>query len=252
MIVQTLIVGFLALRTLLLGQGSVVTSTDIEKMLTAKISDAIIVGHVRQTGSPVTLSIDEIITLKKLGASDTLIESIMNPAPAIASKSLVSSGTKLELGVYAKKGEAWVEIATEVVNFKSSGILKAYTFRMDLNGRISGGSSRTTLKTPIEIMLITPEGVNANEYQLVRLRPKDTLREFRMMSSGIGGAKSGVDRDAVAYDFKKIGPGQFTINLPSSVVAGEYAFLPPMGAGGGGMGGPGASLGKAYTFRVLE
>lgn len=233
------------------GQTTVLTSSEIEKMLAAKISEAIIVARVNQAGLPIALSVDEIINLKKLGASDTLIESILSPSQKGAATA-PARDTKLEVGVYARKAGNWVEVGPEVVNFKSSSPFKAYTFRMDMNGHIGGASSRTTLKTPIEIMLITAEGISASEFQLVRLRLKNTHREFRFMSSGLGGAKSGVDRDAVPYDFKKIMPGQFTINLPASVVAGEYAFLPPMGGGAGGIGSPGATLGKAYTFRVLE
>ena len=247
-------------------QGPAITVTDIEMLLAVKMTDDVIIAKAKRFGKPVELSTEEMISLKRAGASDSLIRQLLtigaaggsaeavlgNTQPATPSNSPPSE-PKLELGVYAKKGDAWMEISSEVVNVKSSGILKMYTFRMDLNGRISGASSKTTLKTPIEIMLMTAEGVSANEYQLVRLKSKDTVREFRFASSGLGGAKSGVDRDAITFDFKKLRAGQFTISLPSSVVAGEYAFLPPMGVGGGGMGGgPGASIGKAYTFRVLE
>ena len=255
---------FLTLFAVALGlqaQGPAITFAEIEALLSVKMADDVIIARANRSGKPVELSTEEMISLKKTGASDTLIRQLLTIGTVGAVPLSVATGQppvpagepKLEIGVYAKKGADWVEISSEVVNVKSSGVLKMYTFRMDLNGRISGASSKTTLKTPIEIMLISAEGVSANEYQLVRLKSKDTVREFRFASSGLGGAKSGVDRDAIAFDFKKLRAGQFTINLPSSVVAGEYAFLPPMGVGGSGMGGgPGASMGKAYTFRVLE
>ncbi len=231
-----------------------VTAADIEKMLNAKISDSIIVGHVRQSGKAVILTVDDIIRLKSMGAGDGLLQNIQLPqgVPAGVVDPPPAGPRGMEVGVYAKKGEDWLEIATEVVNFKTSGILKAYTFRQDVNGKINGASSRTTLKTPIEIFLVTAEGISATEFQLVRLREKDTYREFRVASAGLGGAKSGVERDAVAFDHKKLGPGRFKIALPSTVVAGEYAFIPPTGTTGTGPGGAGAALGKAYTFRVLE
>lgn len=236
-------------------QKAALTSLDIEKMLSAKISEAVIVARVRQSGAPIVLSIDEIVALKKLGASDSFFETIMNPALAttVAAASPATSG-KLEVGAYAKKGESWIALEPEIVNIKQSSAFKVYTGGVDTNGQIAGASSKTTLKTPIEIMLITPEGVSAAEYVLVRLASsgKKDNREFRVGRFGFGGGKSGVDRDKVAFDFKKLGPGQFTINLSSSVVAGEYSFLPPLAAGGGNFGGPLASGGKAYSFRVLE
>ena len=232
-----------------------VSVADIEKMIDAKISTGIIAGLVRQSGKPIGLSTEDILRLKAKGAPDALIEAILNPGPAAAPVAATAAAPaaqgKMEIGVYAKRDGAWLELTPEVVNVRYSSPFKAYTFRMDLNGRINGASSKVTLKTPIEILLITPEGVNANEYQLVRLRTKPDAREFRTASAGIGGAKSGVERDAISFDYKKTGPGQFLIPLPSSVVAGEYAFLPPA-ATGGGIGGPAGSTGKAYTFRVLE
>ena len=226
------------------------TATDIEKMLAAKMSESVIIAKVKQD-APVSLTVDEIIRLKALGASDTLIENILRPTQAIAPP-LSAQETRLEQGVYAQKEGKWVEVVPELVNLKSSGILKAYTFRMDLNGKIAGASSKSTLKTPLDILLVTPEGVNASEYILVRLRVKATFREYRSASSGVGGTKVGVERDVISFDYTKTQPGQYRLKLPSTVVAGEYAFLPPMGAGVGAMGGPGATAGKAYTFRVAE
>jgi hypothetical protein len=239
-------------------QDPTLTVADIEMLLSVKMTDDVIIAKAKRSGKPVELSTEEMIHLKKAGASDNLIRQLLTVGTAPGLSEAVPANTQAlaaarrELGVYYKTGQIWMELLTEVVNFKSSGLLKAYTFRMDLNGMIAGASSKKTLKTPIEILLVTPEGVNANEYQLVRLKAKGTQREFRYMSSGVGGAKSGVERDAVAFDFRKLEPGQFSISLPSSVVAGEYAFLPPMGPVGGGLGGPGATMGKAYTFRVLE
>ena len=147
------------------GQGASLASADIEKMLAAKISEGVIVARVKQSGAPVTLSIDEIIALKKLGASDTLIETIMNPVQATAGREASpASDTKMELGVYAKKEGAWIALEPELVSIKQSSGFKMYTGGVDTNGYIGGASSKATLKTPLEIMLVTAEGVSASEY----------------------------------------------------------------------------------------
>jgi hypothetical protein len=104
------------------------------------------------------------------------------------------------------------------------------------------------------MLLVTPDGVNAAEYQLVRLRPsnKGNAREFRVARVGLGGGKSGVHRDKVAFEFAKVQARQFTISLPSAIGLGEYAFLPPVSGGGGSFDGFVASGGKVFTFGVLE
>ena len=228
------------------GQSATLTVADIEKMLAAKISETVILARVRQTGSPVLLSVDDIIKLKTLGASDTFVETVMNPAQVTGAKdgSPVAVG-RPEPGVYFKKGDVWMGLEPELIKIRKSNPFKR-TYKMttggvDTKGYLDLPSSKATLRTPIVIMLVTPDGVSAIEYQLVRLKSsnKDNTREFQV------GGKSEHSKDEVALDFQKLGPRQFTGTLPSSAVAGEYAFLPPMS---GGL----AAAGKAYSFRIIE
>lgn len=240
---------FVCAGSLALSQEALTNDT-IVKMVKAGLAETVILSMVSQQPGNYSTNVDDLIALKQAGVSDKVVSAMAAKAVGGAS----AADTKMELGVYAKKEGAWIALEPELVSIKQSSAFRMYTGGVDTNGYIGGASSKTTLKTPLEIMLVTAEGVSASEYQLVRLRPsnKNNTREFRVGRFGFGGGKSGVDRDKVTFDFKKLAPRQFTINLPSSVVAGEYAFLPPMATGGGSFGGPLASGGKAFTFRVLE
>jgi hypothetical protein len=231
---------------------------DIIEMSKAGLSESLIITTLRKEGQAFTLRPADLVRLKQSGVSDAVMQAMLDPSSSTSTAPVVAASAPasptMELGVYAMKEGAWIALEPELVNIKQSSVYKIYAGGIDTNGYINGASSKTTLRTPIEITLVTSEGVSASEYQLVRLRAsnKNNTREFRVGRFGLGGGKSGVDRDKITFDFKKIQPRQFTITLPSSVVAGEYAFLPPMSGGGGSFGGQLASGGKAFTFRVLE
>lgn len=100
---------------------------------------------------------------------------------------------------------------------------------------------------------VAPEGVAVTEYQLLRLRENKENREFRSVTGGILNAQSGAMRDMVPFEGKKVAPRQFLVVLPGSIGAGEYGFLPPGGANGGGVVGmPTGATGKLYSFRLVE
>jgi len=228
-----------------LSQQEALTNEAVIKMVKAGLSDEVILGVVTQQPGKYSTGVDDLIMLKQAGVSDKVVSAMAAKGAGVRATEEI----KLELGVYAKKDGAWIILEPEVVNLKQASGFRIYTGGIDTNGHMTGLSSKTTLRIPIDIMIVAPEGVSASEYQCVRLRQsaKNNSREFRVSRAGFGGGKTGVDRDRVAFDFKKLGPRQFAVSLPSSVVAGEYAFLPP-----GAASGPLATPGKAFTFRVLE
>ena len=76
------------------------TPTDIERLLKARISEAVIIATVQQAG-PVTVPADEVIKLKQLGASDTLLQGIMKKPVDVVGGAL-EKRPALDLGVYAR------------------------------------------------------------------------------------------------------------------------------------------------------
>lgn len=105
---------------------------DIITMLDAKISETIIVAKVKKNAAALDPSTDQLVALKKAGASDSLMEVLFDPskpytppapppppaparpdpvppAPAAVAAPVPPSATNLEIGVYLKKGTEWME-----------------------------------------------------------------------------------------------------------------------------------------------
>ena len=254
---------------------------DVVKMLDAKLSEAIIVGQVKKNNVPFDLSPVELITLKKASASDGLLEVLMDPSkpyvpPAVnavppAAQAMPASvaapvsqpqasSTPAEpdlpmgadIGAYFKKGGKWEEMLPEVVNWKTGGIIKniasAGIVKGDVNGHIPGAHSRNSATSPLEVVLYAPEGVAITEYQLIHLDEQSDSREFRTVTGGVLHASGGATRDVIPFEGKKVASRVYRILLPPSFGAGEYGFLPP----GAMTSSNSASIGKIYTFRLIE
>jgi hypothetical protein len=74
--------------------------TDIEKMLAAQVPEDVIALKVKQVRKAFTLSAEEIIALKKSGASDALLKLLMDPALSYgsgAAEMVVPDGTEVKL-----------------------------------------------------------------------------------------------------------------------------------------------------------
>jgi len=237
------------------------TNDDVIKMVQAKLGDAVIVAKIRSSASQFDTSTDGLIKLKHSGVSDAVLRAIAESgsSTSMTSKSIepaaataATSGPVSEIGVYYKQNDAWTEIQPEVVNWKTGGVLKTVAtvgiVKGDVNGRIDGPHSRNSVKTPLEFLIYAPEGVAISEYQLLRLREQKDAREFRTMTGGVMHVSGGATRDLVPFEGKRIATRTFAITLPN-LGAGEYGFLPP---GALTTGHASATLGKMYTFRLME
>jgi hypothetical protein len=231
-------------------------------MVQAKLPDAVVVAKIKSSPCKFDTSADTLIKLKQVGVSDAVLQAMaeggMSPAkPAegavpSAGPTPAPGGLPTEIGVYFKKGDAWVEVEPEVVNWKTGGVMKSLAtggiVKGDINGRINGPHSHNSVRTPLEFLIYAPEGVAITEYQLLRLRDQKDAREFRTVTGGVMHVSGGATRDLVPFEGKKLASRTFSVTLPN-LGAGEYGFLPP---GAVMSGHASASLGKMYTFHLLE
>jgi hypothetical protein len=235
---------------------------DVIKMVQAKLSDAVVVTTIKSSSCKFDTSPGTLIHLKEAGVSDAVLQAMaesggvaakpagnMPPTP-VATSSV--SGLPTEVGVYFKKGDEWVEVHPEVVNWKTGGVLKTIgtggIVKGDINGHINGRNSHNSVRSPLEFLICTPEGVDITEYQLLRLREQKDAREFRTVTGGVMHVSGGATRDLVPFDGKKIASRTFSATL-INIGAGEYGFLPP---GAAVSSHASATLGKMYTFHLLE
>ena len=227
----------------------VLTNDKVITMVQAGLPASVISNKIRNSKTNFNLSTDELIRLKQARVPDDVLNTMINPSAAAANPASDNRPAK-EIGVYLKQDNDWVEVLPEIVNWKTGGFGKSVVslgvVKQDINGHLDGRRSRNFVTSPVEFMIVTPEGVAITEYQLIKLNQNSDDREFRTMTGGVFHAKGGATKDLVPFQSQKIGTRTFTITL-TGTKAGEYGFLPPgaltqlSGA---------STLGKMYTFSV--
>jgi hypothetical protein len=232
------------------------TNEGVIKLVKAGMSEELIGNVIRQQPGTFVLGATELVALKEAGVSEKLIAAMLDKgkaastataaatagAPDAAKKSTSIPGP----GLYYKKGNEYFELIKEDVEWKTSGAMRNFAsagiVKKDLNGSISGSSSRNFLQNPMEIVIAPPSGMTINSYLLL---PMKADREERAFNVGPVNKKSGLAKGAIAFGVEKLGEGQFRIVLPTPLGPGEYGILavaPTESA---------STAGKMYTFRIL-
>ena len=254
---------FLVIASLALAQ-EVLNNDSVTKMVKAGLGESLIVGMVQSQPGNYSLTADSLVKLKQQGVPDKVLAAMMakgsSTAPAATTTAAAPTTAEspdtdlppnIEIGVYYKKAAKWQEMLPEVVNWKTGGVMKniasAGIVKGDVNGHIEGPRSRNSVASPVEVLIYAPEGVAITEYQLLRLRENKGAREFRTVTGGVMHVSGGATRDLVPFEGKKVANRTYRITLPN-LGAGEYGFLPP----GAVTSASSASLGKMYSFRLLE
>lgn len=208
----------------MLAADEVLTNDSVIQLLKAGIEEDLIIAKIREGQHAFDLSVSGMVALKEGGASDRLLRIMMDPSkatevkaapapktpsaperPAPPSVSTTAAkeqpksveppapktdpGYPAEIGVYVKSGKEWVQIEPEVVVWQTGGMFKRFAtagiVQGDVNGRLKGTHSNNIVKTPLEFVIVAPEGVDIAEYQLIHLREIRDAREFRTVTGGI-------------------------------------------------------------------
>lgn len=233
-------------------------NTAVLKLHQAGLSDDLIVSTVNASPGHYSLSADEMIALKKAGIGEKVIGAMVQKNAGISASPAATAAPSNaalvdEVGVYYKdKNGVWTPFLPEIVNFKTGGVLKSMAtagiVKGDVNGHLTGGTSKLDLRQPLTILLYVPEGTAPTEYQLLKLRGNADNREFRTVTGGVYHVSSGATRDALEFQATKIAPRTYTFNLPPGTTSGQYGILPP----GAQTSSNSASGGKIYTFHLVE
>lgn len=228
------------------------TNESVEKMAKAGLGDDVIVSMIQSQPGHYDLNPDTLVSLKKEGIPDKVLAAMAAKNTAPAAQKATDEYEDLDIGVYHKVKDVWTMIATEPVNWKSGGVLKSIAsqglVKGDINGRLQGPGSATKMNTPLEFLIKTPDGIEATDFQLVRLHVKSDAREFRTMTGGVIHSSGGSTRDAVPFQQTRIAKRTYKISLPDTAPPGEYAFLAPGLTSSSASG----STGKAFTFHLVE
>jgi hypothetical protein len=232
----------------------------IVKMSKAGLDDTVILQTIQTQPGRYDTSPDDLILLKKAGVSEQVIAAMQARSAGLAfhaSEKIhpapLAAGVD-EIGVYYqdKKTGEWLPLKTERVEFKSSGWLKnAATdglVKQDMNGHLEGQQSPLALPTGVNILIYTPPGTQAEEYDFLRFEQHSHSRDFRVKTGGLFHSRTGSDRDDVEFTAHKVAPQMYEFTVPVDIIKGEYGVLPP-----GSSNVPGISnAGKIFTFSIRE
>ncbi len=243
------------------------TNDSVVKMVKAGLGESLILSMVQNQPGKYSLAPDDLVNLKKQGVSEKVMAAMVaknsgaatpasTPSQAASSNAMTTTGdpdlpSNMDIGVYYRKAGKWDEMLPEVVNWKTGGVMKSFAsggiVKGDVNGHIQGNNSRNSVTSPLEVVIYAPEGTAITEYQLLHLREHADSREFRTVTGGVLHVSGGATRDVIPFEGKKIANRTYKVVVPT-LGAGEYGFLPPGAIGSANS----ASIGKMYTFRVIE
>lgn len=241
----------------------ILTNDAVLKMVKAGLAENLVVSMVQNQPGKYSMTPDDLVKLKEQGVSDKVLAAMIAKGSAGSGSGAVASNAPLaapgdsdlppnaDIGAYFKKAGKWEEMLPEVVNWKTGGVIKniasAGIVKGDVNGHIPATHSRNSATSPVEVLIYTPEGTAITEYQLIHLHEQADSREFRTVTGGVLHVSGGATRDVIPFEGKKVANRIYRVLLPS-LGAGEYGFLPP----GAVTSASSASIGKMYTFRLIE
>src|SRR5689334_17088615 len=101
------------------------TNDAVVKMTQAGLAEDVILSMINTQSGKYSATPDDLIALNKSGVSDKVIGAMVNKGSGnpSATKTVdpaansVDAGTALDVGVYFKKNNEWVEVLPEVVNW---------------------------------------------------------------------------------------------------------------------------------------
>lgn len=230
------------------------TNQSVIKMAKAGLSESVVVSMIQSQPGDYTVTPDAMIALKNAGVTDKELAAMAVKGTTVGPHASpnASEYSGLDIGVYYKADGQWTIIPTERVNWKTGGFLKSVAtdgiVKGDVNGRFQGSASQTKLFTPLIFLVKAPDGMEATDFQLVRLHEKKNAREFRTITGGVFHSSGGSSRDAVQFQQKQIARRTYEVSFLRPLPPGEYAFLAPGFTGSSASG----STGKAYTFHFVE
>jgi hypothetical protein len=232
---------------------------NVVAMAQAGIDDATIVKMIEAGATEFDTSPGAVITLKKAGVSNRVIDAMVSAARQTGSQPAAGVYQQPdEVGVYVNLRERLVPLKIEVITWRSGGALKSLLTtaasagfagtRGHLNGLVNTPMSPMRLESAPspEFIIYCPEGTSAEEYQLLRFWEKKDRREFRLTTGGVVHYSGGADMNLTKVDVARLGPRFYRVTPSYPLQQGEFGFLPP----GAAVSANAASAGRIHTFAI--
>jgi len=230
----------------------VLTNDSVIQMIKAGLPEAVVIAKIKSTATKFDLKTDSLVSLKKAGVSDKVLEAMVAagsgsapttgampapPAPAVAAGALKNTDV-----IYQLVGGKYVEMFATSANLETNMAFFQSKSEVVLEGRKA--QYRTTEKQPV--FLSTYSSTDA---PLVRLKPGDDHNDRNLkIGSGAfmpfgGTQKMGVrNEDKIPVTIERDPRGFYKVTPSAALPPGEYGFILATGFGAGS--------GKIYDFGV--
>ena len=117
-----------------------------------------------------------------------------------------------------------------------------------MNGHLDGPKSPLALPTGVHLLIYTPVGTQAEEYDLLRFDEHSGSRDFRVKTGGVFHSETGSQRNEIEFHPVRIAKDMYTFTIPVDIEKGEYGVLPPGSSNVPGL----SNAGKIFTFSIRE
>jgi len=230
----------------------VLTNDSVIQMVKAGLPEAVVIAKIKSTSSKFDLKTDSLVSLKKAGVSDKVLEAMVAagsgsapttgampapPAPAVAAGALKNTDV-----IYQLVGGKYVEMFATSANLETNMAFFQSKSEVVLEGKKA--QYRTTDKQPV--FLSTYSSTDA---PLVRLKQGDDHNDRNLkIGSGAfmpfgGTQKMGVrNEDKIPVTIERDPRGFYKVTPSAALPPGEYGFILATGFGAGS--------GKIYDFGV--
>jgi hypothetical protein len=230
----------------------VLTNDSVIQMIKAGLPEAVVIAKIKSTATKFDLKTDSLVSLKKAGVSDKVLEAMVAagsgsapttgampapPAPAMAAGALKNTDV-----IYQLVGGKYVEMFATSANLETNMAFFQSKSEVVLEGRKA--QYRTTDKQPV--FLSTYSSTDA---PLVRLKQGDDHndRNLKICSGAFmpfgGTQKMGVrNEDKIPVTIERDPRGFYKVTPSAALPPGEYGFILATGFGAGS--------GKIYDFGV--
>ncbi|MEX2220271.1 MAG: hypothetical protein WEG40_00590 [Candidatus Rokuibacteriota bacterium] len=230
----------------------VLTNDSVVQMIKAGLPESVVISKIRSTATKFDLRTDSLVSLKKNGVSDKVLEAMMAPAtsssgavaaaPAAPAAAASTGSLRDRDTIYHLIGGKYVEMFPNSANLETNMVFFQSKSEVVLEGRKA--KYRLSDKQPVFLSTYGP-----TDAPLVKLKPGDSNDDRNLkISSGAfmpfgGTQKMGVrNEDKIATNIERDARGFYKVTPAAPLPPGEYGFILASGFGAG--------VGKVFDFGV--
>jgi hypothetical protein len=209
----------------------ILRNQDVQKMVSAGLSDEIIIAKIREAPQvDFQLSIDDLVSLRKAGVSDRVVAVMLErskPAPQNR-HSIETMSASVEASVSLKTSQGTLPLRLSTGEVSSAGF--GWTSNTFMNYPGLHATVRTRDKRPV-LLVTCPTAPEVGRYFFVTLDP-DKRNEVRSLKIGQAlrrmaspGGRLAPDKDwTFPFEVEEEGTGTWLITLKSDLKPGEYGW----------------------------